>query len=309
MKWLLHSVGIILFAFLVYRTDWDHLPHILRNTNWWLLLVICILHYALLWIKSARWRHLLTLQGVTVKSRDAFLYVLASTFVGTITPGRLGEFTKAIYLKRNNELNIGYGFASVLVDRLSDILLLAIMAAFGMILIAPWQGAESLGYLVLVGIFGGMLPLLHSRSLGWLRNKASSQADRLLPAMFKHALGQFRQGLQDLLVSRTLMTLPYTVAAMTIWFFQVWLLAFAMHLPFSALQILGAVSIASFAAFIPISVGGLGSRDAVLLLLLSTAAVPDSSILSYSLGLFLVFYVIAGIMCLPAWLWIEHNRR
>ena len=56
---------------------------------------------------------------------------MSSIYIGFVTPGRLGEFVKAVYLKSDKGLSLSKGMSSVLVDRLFDLYLLIILGLIG----------------------------------------------------------------------------------------------------------------------------------------------------------------------------------
>ena len=90
-----------------------------------------ILNIPHLFIKSYRWNYLLKQQSINYSAVQSFLVYMSSLYVGFITPGRLGEFVKTLYLKSDKGINISKGFSSVLVDRLFDLYLLIILGFIG----------------------------------------------------------------------------------------------------------------------------------------------------------------------------------
>jgi len=59
-----------------------------------------------------------------------FRYYAASLFWGIITPDRIGEAAKIIYLKKKG-VSVGRGDLSVVLDRLLDLSLLLLLTFFG----------------------------------------------------------------------------------------------------------------------------------------------------------------------------------
>ncbi|NIV40223.1 MAG: UPF0104 family protein, partial [Anaerolineae bacterium] len=74
---------------------------------------------------------LLQMQGIAYAYNDSFLVFMAGVFLGLVTPGRLGEMSKALYLKQDVDVPLSEGLASVLVDRLFDLYAILILGAAG----------------------------------------------------------------------------------------------------------------------------------------------------------------------------------
>jgi len=74
---------------------------------------------------------------------------MSSIYLGLLTPGRLGEFAKVLYIKQHNITNTGRAFSSVLIDRLIDVYLFFVVAMIGLLILVPYSYGEVSG---LVGI-------------------------------------------------------------------------------------------------------------------------------------------------------------
>ena len=83
-----------------------------------------------------------------------------------------------------------------------------------------------------------------------------------------------------------------------------YLLALALGLKTSFIQISFAVALGSLVTLLPISISGLGTREAAIVAYLGTAGVPAEMALSFSLLVFLTFYVAGGLMGAVAW-WVK----
>ena len=116
----LNFIGFLLLAVILWKIDFRQVGHYLKNVNGWYLLLaypFLILNVSL---KSVRWNYLMRSQGVKLPlSRTLYVYFWGYYF-GTVTPGRVGEISKAIYFQDKFE-NLGRAFVSVVVDRLYDV--------------------------------------------------------------------------------------------------------------------------------------------------------------------------------------------
>ena len=89
--------------------------------------------------------------------------------------------------------------------------------------------------------------------------------------------------------------------AYAVFYLQCYLIALALRLPLSYAYAAFCVSIASLLALLPISISGLGVRDATFLALLLPLGVTAELAISYSLLILLVFNVFGGALGAIAW--------
>jgi uncharacterized membrane protein YbhN (UPF0104 family) len=81
-------------------------------------------------------------------------------------------------------------------------------------------------------------------------------------------------------------------------------LALALHLDAGVVPITFAVALGSLITLLPISISGLGTREAAMIAYLATVGIPAEAALSFSLLVFVTFYVAGGLIGAVAW-WIK----
>ena len=99
-------------------------------------LKLCLLAFlsfmAMVYLKGIRWSFLLKMQGHSYSVWNCFLIYMGTLTLGSVTPGRAGDFAKVFYLKQDLNIPIGRGITSVLVDRVFDLYLLLILGCLGL---------------------------------------------------------------------------------------------------------------------------------------------------------------------------------
>lgn len=304
MKNIGRCLGLIIFVVIVTRVDWSGFTGILERSHMRFLYAAIVVSVPLLWIKVLRWRLLLSWQGYHISVCDAFLYYLSSVSLGAITPGRIGEFSKVFYLKKAGISTVSQGLSSVFVDRLLDLSILIIVAMFGMLWLDPWPGAKNMA---LVG-FAGAVPVIilllavgdFRRIVGWVYRRIPEPR---ITGFFKEGLDQFADGLHALFQWRLWQAVMLTVLAYSFLFYQCFLIAQAFSLPISYFALAVIMAMTNLLTLLPISVAGLGTREAALLFLLGPMGIGLEWILAYSISVFVVTFVITGLMGTTAW-WI-----
>jgi uncharacterized protein (TIRG00374 family) len=304
----LRLIGIGLLGYLLWKTDTSELLAVLGKVSIPLLLLAVILDIPSVVLKSLRWRSLMRAQDIHYSLWQSILAYYSTIFLGLFTPGRLGEFAKAIYVSADSDVPIGKALSSVLVDRLFDLLLLIMvgcLALFTTTTLNAWQTWLSIA-LIAVGLVLAWWLYMTDKGFDW----ASQLASRLLGRMSRKLLApeswliEIRLGLkqlpsQTLLVASIITTLAYLVL-----FCQCYILALALELPISYLITSYAVALGSLITLLPISISGIGTRDAVIITYLGSLGIPAEGALGFSLLISLMFYTSGGLMGFAAW-WLK----
>jgi len=301
-KSFLRLIGLLIFAYILSRVDWERMGNVLKGMEIGWILLAFFLNLPQLWFKAMRWWVLMRQQGLHAGKRKVFLYYLSAVFMGVVTPGRLGELAKTIYLKQNGITTLAHGFSSVVVDRLCDLYLLFLLGAVGIGVLVPWKHSFLIGGGVFITVLAsGVFLLLVLKGKGMVYK--SYVAPRL-PASVKEHLKEFNRGLADILGEILGIAMIFTVCSYAIYFFQCYLIAKALSIPLSYGAIVPVMALTNLFSFLPISVSGLGTRDAALLFLLTPRGIPSEVIIAFSLGILVVFFVGGGLLGMIAW-WME----
>lgn len=296
-------LGIALLAFLLYRVDIGRLGRVLVSVHPGSLALAVLLNLPQICLKTYRWRRLLYhTQGIHYDQGKAILSYFGSIFIGLLTPGRLGEFVKAVHVCQDCGVSLAQAFSSVLADRLFDLYALLLVGGAAMLTLTEGN-TEVLALIVLALLF--TLPLvlfLSDTTFGWLQLAGLRLGHRLFAT--GSWLQEMRLGLRQLTRLRLLATMGLTVLAHVTFFCQCYLLALALGLRVGFVQVSFAVALGSLVTLLPVSISGLGTREAAIVAYLGTAEVPAEMALGFSLLVFVTFYVTGGLMGAVAW-WLK----
>jgi glycosyltransferase 2 family protein len=305
---LLRILGLILFGYLLYRLDASNVVAALTRASAPLLLAAVVLNIPQIGLKIVRWRVLLQSQGIRYRFIPASLSYFGSIFLGLLTPGRLGELAKAMHVFEDCSVPIGRALSSSLLDRCFDLLALMSVgtAAYFQMNLPARQSriASAAGILALV--VGAALILMVLR---WTKSAApepssASAAARPGWSARKALIGQLLDCLRTLTFSQLGWCVALTASAYLLFFLQCFLVERALGVGISFAQTSYAVSLGSLVTLLPISISGLGTREATIVMYLGTLGIKPETAMSFSLLIFSVFYVAGGIMGAVAW-WIK----
>src|ERR1044072_1222824 len=122
LRWALRLIGPVLLVIVIYRLpDRAAILKALGSADVWPLAAAVLLNAVNLQVKVSRWRVLLQTQGQHYSMKRAWAAYLSSSYVGMLTPGRVGDVLRVQYLR--HDLGMGYaeGLATVVMDRLCDL--------------------------------------------------------------------------------------------------------------------------------------------------------------------------------------------
>lgn len=134
-------LALVVILGLAFYADLPQLLDALRNFEWqffFAALAITLLNYVL---RFARWHYYLGVLGIqNVPRRDSFLIFFAGMSL-TMTPGKLGEIIKSFILKERFDTPVTTTAPIVAAERLTDLLGMFFLAAFGLALFPVGIGA------------------------------------------------------------------------------------------------------------------------------------------------------------------------
>ncbi|MBC8488091.1 MAG: flippase-like domain-containing protein [Bacteroidetes bacterium] len=307
MKNYLRFIGLIVLLVILLKIDVGELLKIVYRVNIIYLLIAIILFIPLTYIKSYRWKKLLSIQNIDYSLTQSFFVYMSSLYIGFVTPGRLGEFAKVLYLKSDKGISLSKGMSSVLIDRLFDLYLLIILGLIGIWkfdILGKWSNTSLL--LLLIFISSPLL-ILNKQLVGkvvGLIYKSVIKTKAQLRDKMEERFEDFYNGIHQLLTFKLLFSVVLTCLSYLVFFIQCYLIVMAMGLSINFITIMLFMAVSNLISFIPISISGLGTRDAALIYLFSLIGLKPELAVSYAFLVFITFFVCGGLMGAVAW-WIK----
>jgi len=301
-NWL-RIFGLVVLVVILVKLDLRRVLEIITKVDIIILAIPLCSVIPLKALHAWRWRYLLGMQGISLSLRKSFLVYLAASYVGALTPARAGEFIKAFYLREEKKMSLGEGFSNILIDRLQDVSAFAIVGLIGLSL-APSGGAY------LYSIMGIALLFLVTWAFLFRAETTTKKifgvlVRSLVPERYRSSidtqLDSFFMGIGKLSNPRIIVPALATAALMVIVFFQCYLIAASLSISISFVYLAFCVSVAGLVSLIPISISGLGTREATMIVLFSRVGLSSESAVSFSLTYLLVFHVSSAIMGALIW--------
>ncbi len=299
MKKLLALVGIALFALILLSIDLNKMLAFLSKADLTLIAFAVFILILTIAIRCAKWFLILRQQGIELSFWKAFKYYYIGIVLGTFTPGRIGDFIKALYLKEHGLAKV---FACVLVDRLADIGVLFFTGIFASMLFSLYFGIEifsSAMLLLLIVLFCLAAYIFLNEPL--LKKLLKPFYNYLVPARFKGQLkqgfGSFMETSYSILKSKRLIiaVVAISFASWALSIYAAYLIALALNLNVSLSFLFLVIPVVMLVILIPISISGIGTRDASTILLFSLIGIAAEQALAFSLLFFFSSLVVAAL--------------
>ena len=304
MRW----VGPLLLIWLVWRfADLHTLADTLARARGWPLVIAVALDAVVIHAKLWRWRSLLRSAGVSLSVARAYMAFLPSLYLGLATPGRVGDALRIQYLKRDHAVGYADGLAVSIIDRLCDVYVLLAFVALGIVHLArtasiPFAQTTWLA-VAAVAIAPAFLFVrrVAEPAAQWLYGRFSKgQIHEGLSVFFDALRGQIGWNL----VGPALLT----VLAFLTNYLQAWLVANALGIDLSFIDVSALVAISSLLSLLPISISGVGVRESFFALVFPAFGLAATLGIAFGLGFFAVVYVPTLVLGFIAWLvWPPSN--
>ena len=313
---LYRFVGPAVFLGLLYFTDLTQVKEIWRKGRPLPIAISALLSIVVILVKTLRWRRLMSYQGIHYAFAPAARYYAIASALGAWTPGRLGDFSKAVAVQRDCHVGLGRAASSVIADRLADAVLLGAVATVGAAFLpgphALWLAAAG-GVAVLLGSWIVFHKTRSSLAVPAIRRGAErivGVADRTIRSLGAKGgeIGEVIDGLVVLARPRRGLTFLATVAAALVVFLQGYLMARSLGLNVGFWTLSVALSAVSIGSLVPISVAGFGTREAMLALFLVPAGVTMPQIIGFSLAYFVIISGTLALIGAAAWVFQPETK-
>lgn len=295
----LRLLGVLILLILLWRIDVRQTARLVTSADPRFLVAAILMTIPVFAVRSWRWRLILRALGVRISGGQAFQLYGAGLFAGQATPGQLGEFVRAYFLQRRGQDGL-LATSSVVVDRALDLFVLAIVAAPALGLLFGTGPVPLLGSGALAGLAAWALV----RGPGWLRRFGAVTAPGRGPELLRGKLAELLRSVGETLrtpaMARAITAATVLAVGLNLLRFYLLLVALGVTLP--ALTFVCGVTLANLAGLLPITVAGVGIRDAVLVLIFQQAGQPAEAAIAYSLLILVVAYGLNVVWGFPAWL-------
>ena len=285
---VLVSAGLIVW--LLSRIDLAQTAQLLLQADWRWLLFAALLTCALPFTSVYRWLGVLRAQETRLPFPVALRAVMMANVLNSFLPSKSGDVAKAVYLREYGGLSKGTG--TVILERLVD---LAVLGALG--LLGLFVNGTLWGLVAGAGLLGGVLGVFLVITLVPV-NKLPLPAKVVqilvdLSTVFKRWLAH---------PAAIAQTLGGSVLTWSLGGFTVYALAQAFGTGLGVGFAYAIFPLAILAGLVPVTVSGIGTRDAAFVALLSSQMPAEQATL-VGIGYTLFAYWFLSLISFPVVAW------
>lgn len=281
------------------------------TANPFFLFIALLTTHVIFVFKFLKWNAMCRI-GANVPIKKTSSIYLVGSFFGMVTPSKVGELIKFHYLSKQGMPKASALSISVS-DKAFDILMITIFSVIGVFMISG--GAELFGPFVVISIILILIAtymvfdkrvFLKIGGFVLRRSKIITNALKIKRKADSETLEDFYQPLQKM-KSRPLLIAYMLLMTFLLWFFvavQVLFILLAFGSEINIIHSLITVCVGAVVGLIPITVSGVGTRDAAIMAILATIGIGSGiAILSsiiYTFFSMVIPAIIGGIIYLKS---------
>ncbi|MGA2914127.1 MAG: lysylphosphatidylglycerol synthase transmembrane domain-containing protein [Methanoregula sp.] len=257
------AIGII--AYMLFRV-WDDLLEALRHVVPGYLAIGVGICLAAWWLRGWRYQTILRSLSYQISLVVSTACIFVSQTANLVVPARLGDFVRVFILKHEYDTTYSKGISSVVVERVFDVVTVAILGAIALIFIL---NVPPVYYtIILLPLVAGVIFFIVLFCLG--RCSAENKYIQILFTML-HEIKRASLSLRSILV--------LGFSSIIIWLFDIFvcvsvIMMFEQLIPFAVVVL--AVVIGNLVKAVPITPGGIGTYEISLAIIFGLAGVSPA---------------------------------
>ncbi len=284
VKKYLPVIGISIFIYILLKLDMSNIFEEISNINIKFLLIAILIVFISLITQTLKWFPIAKIQSTNISFLEAFKINLISLFYGFITPSRIGGVIRAEYLRKYNDDKIGKGVSNFILDKVLDLCSLIFLAIVFSFVFKEVLPTNYLYYAISVFVLVIIILII-------FRNKERSKLilrvfyKKFAPEKYKNKLkNEFYSFYEDMPKKRYFaLFFILNLLNWTVLYIGAFFVGLAVGMNVSIFFFLAILPIATFIGQIPITISGLGTREATLISLFGLFGIGATKVFTMSM--------------------------
>ncbi len=289
-------VGLIILFYILSTIDLAKIFEVFSKVNPFYSFLALFSVIPVVLLSNIQWQILLKKQKINVSFFYSLKNIFIGYFYGFITPGGFGAYTRSLYLKNESGCPLPKCVSNIIIFNTIDFLSLLLLGICGGLTLGSLFPSVFLAliFVFIIVIFLFLFFLKKDTSKFFFKKIIQRQFFSNYKERLSESIDAFYQdlpGFKDVL-------LPFFISVFG------WLVRFSIFFLISRLFLINVdffyfiliVAVANFVGSIPISIYGLGTRDAALISLLSVFGVFPEKVLALSLFWFTVIWLLPSVV-------------
>lgn len=288
-------LGLAIFAWIVYRTGIDRIATALSPIEPRHLLVFPVIIVFVLIIRGLRWLVLIRTLGIPYSLWRATIVSAIGYFGAAVTPAKVGDAVRAYYLNRDTSRGLGECFLTVFIDRLMDLGTMMLLGVASVLAFSYYYTRLPTLWVILAFVLVMLAILYLSLNRQVMERLLRPLFNLIVPSRYKREVSFQMDTFYDALsaygrhpgqtIAAVVLTIVYWGSVFLLAIAVVRVLAIDMSLRYIVLV----MPLITLMEVLPISISGLGTRDAAAIYFFALVGVGSAQAVGFSL-----VYVLAG---------------
>jgi uncharacterized protein (TIRG00374 family) len=310
LSFLLPFFGLALFAYIVARTGLDRIAAVFAAANVKMLLVSPAFVIVIVLLRGLRWQLLMRVVEIDYSYWRSVCVWTIGFFAASVTPAKAGDAVRALYLQNDTGRTFGEAFLTVFIDRLWDLVFVLLLGVASVLLFSRYYIQLPSFWIILAAAVGIAICVYLAASRKLMRWLLKPVFEALVPSRYKERFSLNFHTFYDSLASyrrrpgALALAMLLTVIVWGLVFSLAWYLTVVFAIDISPAYMVLIMPIVTLVELIPISVSGLGTRDATVIYFFSVVGVSSAAAVSFSIGYLLIGTYLTAMLGFV--LWIRH---
>jgi uncharacterized protein (TIRG00374 family) len=290
LKKILPIIGIIILFIIIATLDLNKIYEVFSNINPLYSIISFLAILPILLLTNIQWQILLKKQRIKVSFFYSLKNIFIGYFYGFISPGGIGAYTRAIYLEDESKTPLGKCLSNIIIFNTIDYLSLLLLGAIGAILLSsiyPYLFAVII-VIIFIVLFLLLFFLKKEKSKNLFLRIIQTRIFETVKERLTESLDSFYEDLprfKDVLIPFSISIIGWIVRFAELFFIS---RLFSIDVPFVYFILI--IAVANVIASIPITIYGLGTREASLISMFFMFDVVPEKVLSLSLFWFTIIW-------------------
>ncbi|MFH1754155.1 MAG: lysylphosphatidylglycerol synthase transmembrane domain-containing protein [Candidatus Latescibacterota bacterium] len=308
LSYILPFVGLAIFIFIISGTGVGNILDTFRQVNPFHLILFPFVIIAILLIRGFRWQMLMRMVGIPYTMWRSTSVWAIGFFAAAITPGKVGDAIRALYVSQDTGKNFGECFLTVFIDRLMDLITIVLFGMITTVLFSYHYIKIPSLWLVFIGIFAFFVLLFAVMSRSLMRKLIKPIFNLLAPKKFKDSMSLGFNSFYDSLgiyLTKWQGTLGVLILTFIYWvmvFGLAWYVAFTLNIDVTFGYLFIIMPMVTLVELIPISISGLGTREAAVIYFFSVVGISSAYAVSFSITYLIMGTYLTSILGFIFWL-------
>lgn len=293
MKFLkyLSLIGLVILVYLVTKIGFNNIISSFESINYIILFAILIIPLILV-MQTWKWQAILKIQGINVSFWRLLKIQSIGIYYGTLTPGRAGSLFKSLHLKKELNTPAMELTSSVILERLLDFICVCSLALVGAFIFVSGTGNRSsnllTAILIVMVIFAlGLVVIMNKRYFLFFRRLFNP----IIPRKLNDNLDTYIDSFYRRMIKKSDLLYPtfLTVITWLITYLGGYVIVLSLQIKMSFFIFMCLYALGTIISLIPITVGGLGTREFALIALFQPFGIPKEAAFTISILSFLLY--------------------